>query len=157
MNLGFLASGRGSNLQAILDACADGTIAAEPKVLIVNNSQAPVADRARAAGLVVRHLSSHTHPDPDVLDKEICSTLLDHEVDLVALCGYMKKLGPQTLDAFANRVLNVHAGLLPKYGGQGMYGMAALRVPRWRVARHLGDDRCNARHRPRSPRCGVTA
>ena len=123
MNLGFFASGRGSNLQAILDGCADGTIQAKPAVLIVNNSKAPVADRARAAGVAVAHMSSVTHPDADQLDKAICATLREHEVELIALCGYMKKLGPQTLQAFANRIINVHPALLPQFGGPGMYGM----------------------------------
>ncbi len=128
MNLGFLASGRGSNFQAILDACIDGTIQAKPAVLIVNNSAAPVVDRARNAGVDVLHLSAVTHPEPELLDKAICAELVAHDVEVIALCGYMKKLGPQTLDTFENQIINVHAGPLPEFGGPGMYGMAIHRA-----------------------------
>jgi phosphoribosylglycinamide formyltransferase-1 len=67
-------------------------------------------------------LSGRTHPDPDALDLAIRDVLAAHGVDLVLLTGYLKKLGPRTLERFAGRVLNIHPALLPKYGGQGMYG-----------------------------------
>lgn len=122
MRLGLLASHGGSNLQAILDACTAGDIAAEPVVVITNNSRSRAAQRATDAGVPLVHLSSATHPDPADLDEAIAGTLIGHGVDLVALAGYMKRLGPVTIDAFQGRILNVHPGLLPDFGGEGMYG-----------------------------------
>lgn len=122
MRLGFLASHGGSNVQAILDACRDGRLEAEPRVVISNNSDAMVLDRAMAARIPAFHLSAHIHPDPDRLDEAILSTLEKHEVNLIVLAGYMKKLGPRTLARYRGRVLNIHPALLPKFGGQGMYG-----------------------------------
>jgi phosphoribosylglycinamide formyltransferase-1 len=63
-----------------------------------------------------------THPDPSELDAAVAAALAEFEIDLVALVGYMKQLGPRTLEAYAGRVLNTHPALLPAFGGQGMYG-----------------------------------
>jgi phosphoribosylglycinamide formyltransferase 1 len=120
--LGFLASHGGSNMQAILDACAAGRIAAVPAVVISNNSESGALERARRARVPAYHLSSRTHQDPAALDREILRVLHDHGVTLVLLAGYMKLLGPATLDAYRGRILNIHPALLPKFGGQGMYG-----------------------------------
>lgn len=122
LRLGFLASHGGSNVQAILDACWSGRLDADPRVLISNNSDAPVIERARKAGVPAYHLSSHTHPAPALLDAAIVDTLEKHAVKIVVLAGYMKKLGPRTLARYRGHVLNVHPALLPKHGGQGMYG-----------------------------------
>ena len=122
LRLGFLASHGGSNVQVILDACREGRLDAEPCVVISNNSDAMVLDRAMAARVPAFHLSSHVHPDPARLDEAILATLEKHRVNLIVLAGYMKKLGPRTLARFRGRVVNIHPALLPKYGGQGMYG-----------------------------------
>lgn len=122
LRLGFLASHGGSNVQAILDACREGRLDAEPCVVISNNSDAMVLDRAMAARIPAFHLSSHVHPEAARLDEAILATLEKHRVNLIVLAGYMKKLGPKTLARFRGRVLNIHPALLPKYGGQGMYG-----------------------------------
>jgi phosphoribosylglycinamide formyltransferase-1 len=78
--------------------------------------------RAREAGVRAIHLSSATHPEPARLDAAILATLREHGVDTVFLAGYMKKLGPAVLAAYAGRIFNTHPALLPKHGGQGMYG-----------------------------------
>lgn len=122
MKLGVLASHRGSNLQAILDACRDGRLAATPVIVISNNSASGALARARAAGVATRHLSGKTHPDPAELDAAIEDALQQHGVELVVLAGYMKKLGPRTLARYAGRIVNTHPALLPKHGGRGMYG-----------------------------------
>jgi phosphoribosylglycinamide formyltransferase-1 len=122
LRLGFLASHGGSNVQAILDACSEGRLDAEPRVVISNNSNAPVLERARKASIAAVYLSSQTHPDPDRLDEAILATLDGHDVNLVVLAGYMRKLGPKTLARFRGRIVNIHPALLPKFGGQGMYG-----------------------------------
>ena len=120
--LGVLASHGGTNLQAIIAACAAGSLDAEVRVVISNNSRSLALERARRANIPTAHLSSATHPDPARLDAAIADTLTSHGVELVALAGYMKKLGPRTLGRYRNRILNVHPALLPKFGGQGMYG-----------------------------------
>ena len=122
MNLGFLASHRGSNMQALVDAARDGRLHATPRVVISNNGDAEALARARREGLPAYHLSGKTHPDPERLDEAIRDTLASHDVDLVILAGYLKKLGPKTLARYRGRVINVHPALLPKYGGSGMYG-----------------------------------
>ena len=122
LRLGFLASHGGSNVQVIIDACGSGTLDAEPCVLVSNNSDAPVMARVRAAGIATYHLSSHTHPDPSLLDDAILEALTRHGAALIVLAGYMKKIGPRTLARYRGLVLNIHPALLPKFGGQGMYG-----------------------------------
>ncbi|MCP4644230.1 MAG: phosphoribosylglycinamide formyltransferase, partial [bacterium] len=123
MNIGFLASHNGSNMQAIVDACTHGTLQAVPAVVISNNSRSGALERARREGIPWYHLSGKTHPDPCALDRAILVALAGHDVDLIVLAGYMKKLGPRTLARFDGRMLNIHPALLPKYGGKGMYGM----------------------------------
>jgi phosphoribosylglycinamide formyltransferase-1 len=122
LRLGFFASHGGSNVQAIIDACRSGRLDATPCVVICNNSEAPVLERARAAGIATRHLSSRTHPSPEELDTAMLEALRQHGVNLVVLAGYMRKLGPRTLAHYRGRVLNIHPALLPKFGGAGMYG-----------------------------------
>ncbi|MBN1640797.1 MAG: phosphoribosylglycinamide formyltransferase [Anaerolineae bacterium] len=122
MKLGFLASGRGSNMQAVIDACASGQLPAKPCVVISNNSGSGAIVRAQRAVIPWAHLSSVTHPDPDALDRAMCDTLYEHGAELVVLAGYMKRVGPRTLDAYAGRVINIHPALLPRFGGAGMYG-----------------------------------
>ena len=122
LRIGALASGGGTNLQAIMDAISDGSLDAEIRLVISNNSRSAALTRARAAGIPTAHLSAATHPDPDALDAAIADALTNRGVQIVALAGYMKKLGPRTLARFPNRVVNIHPSLLPKHGGRGMYG-----------------------------------
>lgn len=124
LKLGFLASHQGTNMQAIIDACNEGRLHAEPRVVICNNSHCGAAARARREDIDTHHLSSHTHPDADVLDRAIVATLQACGVEVVVLAGYMKKLGPETLAAYRGRILNIHPALLPKFGGKGFYGAA---------------------------------
>jgi phosphoribosylglycinamide formyltransferase-1 len=121
--LGFLASHGGSNLLAILTAIQDGRLPARPGIVVSNNSEAGALEHARRFGVPVRHLSARTHPDPEALDRAILDAFREHGVTLVVLAGYMRKLGPCVLEAYAGRVLNIHPALLPAFGGQGMYGL----------------------------------
>ena len=120
--IAVLASHGGSILQAVMDACASGELGAEVVAVISNNSGSMALRRAARADIANWHLSSRTHPGPEALDDAICSSLRRVRPDWVLLAGYMKKLGPRTLDAFRNRILNVHPALLPKHGGRGFYG-----------------------------------
>ena len=121
--LGFLASGRGSNMQAIIDACRAGRLDCRPAVVISNHPDSGALERARKAGIPGYSLGRNTHPDPEALDRAILATLRRHGVDLVVLAGYMKKVGPAVLEAYRHRIVNIHPALLPKFGGVGMYGM----------------------------------
>jgi phosphoribosylglycinamide formyltransferase-1 len=108
-------------MQAIIDACVAGRLDAVPCVVISNNSEAVALERARKTGVPRYHISGKTHPG-ETEDQAILRTLRAHEVDTVILAGYMKRLGPLTLQAYRGRILNIHPALLPKFGGQGMYG-----------------------------------
>ena len=121
LKLGFLASHTGSNMQAIIDACQAGTLAAEPCVAISNNSRAGALARARRANIAAYHLSERTHGA--ALGAVLGAALRRHGVEVICLAGYMKKLGAEVLAAYEGRILNIHPALLPKFGGQGMYGM----------------------------------
>ena len=122
ISLGILASHGGSNLQAIMDACDNGSLKANVAVVVSNNSGSLAMRRARKSGIPAYHLSSSTHSDDGDLDVAIKNILKKYNVDLIILAGYMKKIGPTVLRTFHNRVINSHPALLPKYGGKGMYG-----------------------------------
>jgi phosphoribosylglycinamide formyltransferase-1 len=122
MRLAVFASHEGTTLQAVLDAVSAGRLPATVALVISNNRDAGALRRARLAGVAALHLSSVTHPDPAALDATIRDALTEARVDTVLLAGYLKKLGPQVLATFAGRILNTHPALLPKFGGQGMYG-----------------------------------
>jgi phosphoribosylglycinamide formyltransferase 1 len=123
LHLGFFASGRGTNMQAVIDACHTGILDAKVCLVISNNSESEALARARREDIPSYHLSSKTHPELAQLDDAILFALRQEQVDLVILAGYMKKLGDKTLAAYQGRVINIHPALLPKYGGMGMYGM----------------------------------
>ena len=122
MNIAFLASYNGSSAHAITDACLEGEIIAAPSLLISNNENATAFEWAENKGLKTACLNSKTHPDPEELDAAIAEKLRDNKITLLVLSGYMKLIGPRTMDAVNGKVLNIHPALLPKYGGQGMYG-----------------------------------
>ncbi|MCH8141812.1 MAG: phosphoribosylglycinamide formyltransferase [Proteobacteria bacterium] len=122
MNIAAMASHGGSILQAVIDACEDGTIAASVTLVVSNNSDAPALKRAKKHGIETLHLSARTHGNADELDEALTAALGEAKADWILLAGYMKKLGPRTLGAYRNRILNTHPSLLPKYGGQGFFG-----------------------------------
>jgi phosphoribosylglycinamide formyltransferase-1 len=122
LRIGLLASHDGSTAQAVIDACSSRAIPGRVVLVITNNANSGVLQRARAAGIATQHLSGRTHPDPTALDRAIREALNTAQVDAVALVGYMKLLGPLTLRAFEGRIVNTHPALLPRFGGRGMFG-----------------------------------
>jgi phosphoribosylglycinamide formyltransferase-1 len=122
ISLAIFASGAGTTAQAVIDACADGRIDGAVVLIVSNNGDAPVLERARAAGIPWRHLSARTHPDPAELELAIADALAAAGATHVLLAGYMKKLAPSLVEAYAGRIYNTHPALLPAHGGQGMYG-----------------------------------
>lgn len=112
--LGILISGGGTNLQAIIDACQSGDLDAEVAVVISNVADAYGLERARQAGIDHFHLTD---------DEEILNALLDHEVDLVILAGYLKLITEPLLEAYPDRILNIHPSLIPSFSGKDYYGL----------------------------------
>ena len=115
--LGVLISGRGSNLQALIDAVAKGRLSASIAIVISNREGAPGLERARAAGIeaiVLSHAGFATRED---YDRALVKELQAREVGLVCLAGFMRLVGAPLIEAFPNRILNIHPSLLPAFPG----------------------------------------
>jgi phosphoribosylglycinamide formyltransferase-1 len=115
--LGVLISGRGSNLKAIIDAIADGRLEATIALVISNQAEAPGLEHARIAGIETLVLGHRAFGSRAEYDRAMVKELNDHGVGLVCLAGFMRLLSPAFVDAFPNRILNIHPSLLPKYPG----------------------------------------
>jgi phosphoribosylglycinamide formyltransferase-1 len=115
--LAVLVSGRGSNLQAIIDRTASGELEATVRVVISNRAEAPGLARARAAGIEAVCLAPGDYASRDDYDRAMASALKTRGVGLVCLAGFMRRIGAPLLDAFPNRILNVHPSLLPAFPG----------------------------------------
>jgi phosphoribosylglycinamide formyltransferase 1 len=115
--IAVLISGRGSNLQSILDATANGRLHATVALVISNRPGAPGLLRAREAGAEAVCVEPRGYGDRDAYDRAIVTLLRSHAIDLVCLAGFMRLVGPSLLDAFPNRILNVHPSLLPSFPG----------------------------------------
>ena len=113
----MLISGRGTNLQSIIDATAAGQLDATVAVVISNRADAPGLQRARDAGIEALHLSPRDHPDRDAYDSALVEALGARGVHLVCLAGFMRLVGQPLLDAFPQRILNIHPSLLPSFPG----------------------------------------
>lgn len=121
MKISFLASHGGSSAKYIISAIKAQTLAGfEIGILITNNKTTAIYPWCLEQGIEVLHISGQTHQHNE--DQAIKDALLNAETDIVVLSGYMKKIGPQTLAAFSNKILNIHPSLLPKHGGHKMYG-----------------------------------
>jgi phosphoribosylglycinamide formyltransferase-1 len=123
LNLVALASGGGTNLQAIIDNIEAGKLDAQIKAVISNNSKSGALERARNHNIPAIHLSHKQFATPEEFDQKLLSILKENETDLVILAGYMKMLSPTVIRAYLNKILNIHPALLPSFGGSGMYGI----------------------------------
>lgn len=143
LRLGVLASRNGSSLRAIAAAIAAGDLAAEIALVVSNNRKAGALAFAAEQGLPTQAIP--TQADPAVADVALAEALRDAGVNLVILSGYLRKLGPVTLAAYRDRILNIHPGPLPEFGGEGMYGrrvheaVIAAGAPRSAAVIHLVD------------------
>lgn len=115
--LGVLISGRGSNLKAIIDAIAAGRLDASIALVISNRAEAPGLDHARRAGIETLVLSHKAFATREEFDREMVRELQARQVSLVCLAGFMRLLSPAFVDAFPERILNIHPSLLPNYPG----------------------------------------
>ena len=116
-NIVIMASKRGTNMEAVVTACKNTIIKGNVVAVISNNKDAEVLGRARRLGIKPITI------DPNN-DMELNDTLRTLKADLVVLAGYLKKIKPSTVREFENKIINIHPSLLPKYGGEGMYGPA---------------------------------
>ena len=115
-HIGVLVSGRGSNLQALLEAARSQALGGEVALVISNVETAAALLRARGAGVPALFLD-HRGKSREGFDLEVASRLREHGVDLVCLAGFMRRLSPAFLRAFPGRVVNVHPSLLPAFPG----------------------------------------
>lgn len=120
LKLGFLASRNGSSLRAIVGAIGTGQLDAEARLVVSNNKAAPALAFAAEAGIPA--LCIPTQADPGAADRRLAEALRDAGVEILVLSGYLRRLGPITLGAYRDRILNIHPGPLPAFGGEGMYG-----------------------------------
>jgi phosphoribosylglycinamide formyltransferase-1 len=117
VRLGVLISGRGSNLQSIVDAIAAGALDASVAVVISNRADAQGLDRARDAGIDAVHLDPRGCANRDAYDRALADALQQRQVSLVCLAGFMRLVGAPLLEAFPQRILNIHPSLLPAFPG----------------------------------------
>jgi phosphoribosylglycinamide formyltransferase-1 len=121
LRLGVLVSGRGTNLQAILDGCAEGRIPAEVAVVISNRPGVPALDRAArrdVPALTVPHASYGKWPScRPAYERDLVRVLNDHDVQLVVCAGYDRLAGETLIEAFQGRIINIHPALLPSFPG----------------------------------------
>src|SRR5512141_1546089 len=142
VRVAVLASGRGSNLQSIIDHLATlGDASAAEIVLVASNrASAPALDRARSAGIPAEAFDSSDD------GSALFNLLRHHRIDLVVLAGYMKRVPSSVVREYHGRIVNVHPGLLPEFGGAGMYGakvhsaVIASGTKTTGVTVHLEDD-----------------
>jgi len=122
-NLAVLASGSGTNLQAIIDAIKKKKIKAKIKIVISNNSDAYALKRAQRNKIKTLHLSQKQFTSPREFDRKLISILKREKINLIALAGYMKKLSPRVVKTFKYKIINIHPALLARFGGKGMFGI----------------------------------
>ncbi|MTV49064.1 phosphoribosylglycinamide formyltransferase [Heliobacillus mobilis] len=117
LKLGVLASGRGSNLQAVLDAIDAGKLDAQVAMVISDKQNAYALERAASRGIPAVHLPPADYPERPVYDRKVVELLKSVHVDTVVLAGYMRIVTGELLDAFPWRVVNIHPALLPSFPG----------------------------------------
>ena len=117
LKLGVLASGSGTNLQAILESCAAQRISAEVKIVISDVPGAKALERAKKSGVATAVHERNSYPSKKEYEAAIVADLKGHDVELVCLAGYMRIVGKEFLSAFPDRVINIHPALLPSFPG----------------------------------------
>ncbi len=117
LRIGVLASGGGTNLQSIIDGCQASSINAEIVTVISNNPSSGALIRASNAGVMTQCIDHRSFEKRDDFDSEVVAALKENNVQLVVLAGFMRIIGQRFLDAFPNRIMNIHPALLPSFPG----------------------------------------
>ncbi|MCC6964541.1 MAG: phosphoribosylglycinamide formyltransferase [candidate division Zixibacteria bacterium] len=123
LRIAVLASHGGSNLQALIDACAAGQIDGRIVLVVSNNRKAFALERARNHHIDTLVISESGFPGAAAYAAELLRQLQMRGTQLICLAGYMKMIPQQIIAAYRNKIINIHPALLPKYGGPGMYGI----------------------------------
>lgn len=117
LRLGVLASGGGTNLQSLIDVCAKNSLAAEIAIVICNNPNAGALTRAEKAGIKTCSINHRDFEERAAFDRKVVQQLQESGVELVVLAGFMRIIGPIFLEAFPQRIINIHPALLPAFPG----------------------------------------
>jgi phosphoribosylglycinamide formyltransferase 1 len=117
LKLGILASGSGSNFDAVAQAIQAGILQAQIQVLIYNNPGAKVVERAQGWQVPTRLLNHREFAEREALDHQIVQVLRDHDVEWVIMAGWMRRVTEVLIEAFRDRILNIHPSLLPSFPG----------------------------------------
>ncbi|MCC8136578.1 MAG: phosphoribosylglycinamide formyltransferase [Clostridiales bacterium] len=124
LKVAVMVSGGGTNLQAILDAVADGKITNAGIVRVISNStKAYALERAKKAGIPSVCITRKQYPDPEEFDRALLALLQESGADLVVLAGCLVVIPQCVVDAFPNRIINIHPALIPSFCGTGYYGL----------------------------------
>jgi phosphoribosylglycinamide formyltransferase 1 len=124
--IAVVASGRGSNFQAVIDAIRAGTVPAECAALITDNPKAYALERAQKAGIPCRIIDYATFPSREVYERALLLTMKEADVDLFVLAGYMRILSSSIVRAFPQKMINIHPALLPSFTGLHAQRQAVL-------------------------------
>ncbi|HQO09934.1 MAG TPA: phosphoribosylglycinamide formyltransferase [Clostridiales bacterium] len=125
-NIAAYISGSGSNLKSIIDSSLNGNISSKVRLVIANRDVSGL-DYPRSLGIDTAVISRDNLSRDEFLDAQL-DLLNRHKINLIILAGYLKKLPPEIVRKFNNRILNIHPALLPKFGGKGMHGMNVHRA-----------------------------
>ena len=124
LKLTVMVSGGGTNLQAILDAIENGSIRNARVVKVISNSRKAYAlERAAQAGIPSQCITRKEYPDPEQFDRALLAALQDSQADLVVLAGCLVVIPQIVVDAYPNRIINIHPALIPSFCGTGYYGL----------------------------------
>jgi len=121
--IAVLASGTGTNFEALARASLSGHLKSKLALLIVNRAEAKACEKANNLGIPCRVLNPKDFSNLTSWDQQMANELSSLDIDLVFLCGFLKKIGPQVLSRFRGQIINTHPSLLPDFGGPGMYGL----------------------------------
>ncbi|MCL6587802.1 MAG: phosphoribosylglycinamide formyltransferase [Anoxybacillus sp.] len=124
MKLAIFASGSGTNFQAIVDAVKRGELAAEVALLVCDRPEAKVVERAKKEGIPTFVFRPKEYETKAEFERDILAKLIAHDIDFIALAGYMRLIGPTLLSAYDGRIVNIHPSLLPAFPGKDAIGQA---------------------------------
>ncbi|MGD9898196.1 MAG: phosphoribosylglycinamide formyltransferase [Calditrichaceae bacterium] len=120
--IAVFASGRGSNFLKICEGVNSGFIPAKVSLLVAGDSGIGAIDIAKEFDIPFKVISRSEYKSRDEFNKTLLDTLVRYNIDFIALAGWLSLIGPQILEKFSNRIVNIHPALLPFFGGKGMYG-----------------------------------
>ena len=123
-NIGVLVSGGGTNLQALIDACDNGIIKSAKIVTVVSNKDGVYAlERAGRAGIEGAVIKKSDYESTDEFDEAIARHMLSRNVDVIVMAGFLSIVGDRLLNAYKDRIINIHPSLIPSFCGTGCYGL----------------------------------